>query len=162
MVKRKVNRFLMSIGVLFCGTGFISCEQGIVYEQMEDIEVTGWNYSQPVTFNFTAPDTVNKYNLIFDVRLTPDYAYQNLWLFIETTEPDGFMHVDSLNCPLAFPDGRWVGSGMGDLIDTPILIHRSFKFTKEGEYKMRVRHGMRNDYLANIQNLGVMLKRLKD
>ncbi len=150
------------VGLFLLVTGFTSCEQGVVYEQMKEIDVTGWNYSQPVAFTFNAPDTVHTYNLIFDVRITPEYAYQNLWLFIETTEPDGYTHMDSVNCPLAFPDGRWVGSGMGDLIDIPILIHRSFKFTKQGEYKMRIKHGMRNDYLANIQNLGVMLKRIKD
>ena len=162
MEKRKVNSILTFVIMLFFAVGITSCEQGIVYEQMEEIDVKGWNYSDPVTFTFQAPDTMNTYNLIFDVRITPEYAFQNLWLFIETTEPDGFMHVDSINCPMAFPDGRWVGSGMGDLIDTPVLVHRSFHFTKEGEYKMRVKHGMRNDYLANIQNLGVMLKRIKD
>ena len=140
----------------------VSCGHDVVYEQMEEINVAGWNYSEPVDFSFNAPDTINKYNLIFDVRITPDYGYQNLWLFVETTEPDGFVHIDSINCPMSFPDGRWVGTGMGDLIDTPVLIHRSFNFTKLGEYHMRIRHGMRNDNLPNIQNLGIMLKRLKD
>ena len=148
--------------MLFFAVGLTSCEQGIVYEQMEEIDVNGWNYTDPLTFTFSAPDTVNKHNLIIDVRHTPEYGFQNLWLFIETTEPDGFMHIDSVNFPMAFPDGRWVGSGMGDLIDTHVLLNRSFHFTKEGEYKMRIKHGMRNDYLSDIQNIGVMLKRIKD
>ena len=138
-----------------------SCSNDVVFEQLGDVDEAGWDYKKPVSFTFIAPDTTEKYNLIFDVRITPDYAYQNLWLFIETTEPDGFTHIDSIDCPMAFPDGRWIGSGLGDLIDTPILIHRSFKFTKMGEYSMKIKHGMRNNKLPNIKNLGVILKRIK-
>lgn len=139
-----------------------SCSLDIVYEQMEEVDASGWDYTDPVVFDFSAPDTTNKYNLIFDIRITPDYGYQNLWLFIETTEPDGYVHIDSVNCPMSFPDGKWIGSGVGDLIDTPVLIHRSFKFTKLGDYQFKVKHGMRNDALPNVQNVGVILKRLKD
>lgn len=157
-----MKKFLAIVGLLLSSLIYTSCSLDVAYEQMEEINVAGWNYSKPVTFTFNAPDTVNKYNLIFDIRITPDYGYQNLWLFIETTEPDGFVHIDSVNCPLAFPDGRWIGSGMGDLIDNPILIHQKFRFTKAGEYSLKVKHGMRNDELPNIQNLGVILKRLKN
>jgi gliding motility-associated lipoprotein GldH len=151
--------FSIFIGLLILVT--TSCNTDVVFEQLEEVESSGWNYKDPVSFTFTAPDTTNKYNLIFDVRITPDYAYQNLWLFIETKEPDGFTHLDSINCPMAYPDGRWVGNGLGDLIDNPILIHRSFKFTKMGDYTLKIKHGMRNDNLPHIQNLGVILKRIK-
>jgi gliding motility-associated lipoprotein GldH len=157
-----MNRFIGSVFCLVLLLTITACSFDVAYEQMEEIDVNGWDYKNPVTFTFDAPDTTNKYNLIFDVRITPDYRYQNLWLFIETTEPDGFVHVDSVNCPLAYPDGRWVGSGMGDLIDNPVLVHHSFTFTKLGEYQFKVKHGMRNNQLPYIQNLGVILKRLKN
>jgi len=99
--------------------------------------------------------------LIFDIRITHEYAYQNLWLFIETTEPDGSKHTDSIDCPMAYPDGRWLGTGLGDLIDNPILVYRNFKFAETGEYTFKIKHGMRNDYLENVQNVGVILKRVK-
>jgi gliding motility-associated lipoprotein GldH len=142
-------------------TFLATCGLDVAYEQMEEVDVKGWNYADPVTFNFTALDTTNTYNLIFDIRITPDYGYQNLWLFIETKEPDGLSHIDSVNCPMAFPDGRWIGSGVGDLIDNPVLIHQRFKFTKLGDYELKVRHGMRNDELPNIRNLGVILKQIQ-
>jgi len=138
-----------------------SCSDGVVFEQMETVDVEGWNYQKPVVVKFSTPDTSNRYNLIFDVRITPDYAYQNLWLFIETTEPDGSSHIDSINCPMAYPDGRWIGSGLGNLIDNPILVHRNFKFADEGEYTFKIKHGMRYDYLPNVQNVGVILKQIK-
>lgn len=141
--------------------GTTSCNSDVVFEQLNEVDVNGWDYKKPVSFKFTAPDTIQKYNLIFDIRITPDYAYQNLWLFIETTEPDGEIHIDSINCPMAYPDGRWIGTGLGDLIDTPILIHHSFKFTKLGEYSLQIKHGMRSNHLPHIQNLGVILKRIK-
>ena len=156
-----MKQLIVFITGIFLMFGTTSCDSDVVFEHLEEVEVTGWDYKKPVEFTFTAPDTSNKYNLIFDVRITPDYAYQNLWLFIETTEPDGYTHLDSINCPMAYPDGRWVGTGLGDLIDNPILIHRSFKFTKEGEYSLKIKHGMRHDNLPHIQNLGVILKKIK-
>ena len=156
-----MKRLVVSIltGVLMLGA--TSCNSDVVFEHIQEVPISGWEYQDPVSFSFTAPDTSHHYNLIFDIRITPDYAYQNLWLFVETVEPDGFTHTDSLNCPMAFSDGRWVGSGLGDLIDTPILIHQNFKFTKEGEYKMKIKHGMRHDNLPDVQNVGVILKRIK-
>lgn len=153
--------FKVILYTVFLAIGFVSCSSGVVYEQMEEVDVEGWSYQKPVVVKFATPDTSNRYNLIFDVRITPDYAYQNLWLFIESTEPDGSTHTDSINCPMAYPDGRWIGTGLGDLIDNPILVHRNFKFSETGEYTFKIRHGMRRDYLPNVQNVGVILKRIK-
>ena len=148
---------LLSFSILL---SFSSCNDDVAFEHLHTVDVEGWDYRKPVEFTFNAPDTSNKYNLIFDVRITPNYAYQNLWLFVETTEPDGYTHIDSINCPMAYPDGKWIGSGLGDLIDNPILIHRSFKFVKEGAYTLKIKHGMRHDFLPNIQNVGVILKQI--
>lgn len=155
-----MKSLIYSILTLSILISFASCNNDVVYEQLQNVDAAGWDYSKPIEFSFDAPDTSNKYNLIFDVRITPDYAYQNLWLFVETTEPDGYTHIDSINCPMAYPDGRWIGNGIGDLIDNPILIHQSFKFVKEGTYTMKIKHGMRHDFLPHIQNVGVILKQI--
>ena len=154
----RLTNTILGIVLLFIT---VSCSDGVVFEQIQTVDVEGWDYQKPVVVNFSTPDTSNRYNLIFDVRITHDYAFQNLWLFIETTEPDGSSHTDSISCPLAYPDGRWIGSGLGDLIDNPILVHRNFKFAEKGEYTFKIKHGMRNDYLPNVQNVGVILKQIK-
>ncbi len=154
---RKFNIYAV-LGLLWV---LYSCSSGVVFEQIEEVDSEGWNYAKPVTVAFSTPDTSNRYNLIFDIRITHEYAYQNLWLFIETTEPDGSKHTDSIDCPMAYPDGRWLGNGLGDLIDNPILVYRNFKFAETGEYTFKIKHGMRNDYLENVQNVGVILKRVK-
>lgn len=138
-----------------------SCSTDVVFEQLETVDIEGWNYKKPVKFSFNAPDTTVLHNLIFDIRITPDYAYQNIWLFIEITDPDGSVHIDSIDCPLAYPDGRWIGSGLGDLIDNPILVQQNFKFSQIGDYHFKIKHGMRNDNLPNVKNVGVILKRVK-
>lgn len=138
-----------------------SCSTDVVFEQIETVDVNGWDYKKPVEFSFNAPDTSVLHNLIFDVRITPEYAYQNIWLFIEITDPDGAKHIDSIDCPLAYPDGKWIGSGLGDLIDNPILVQQNFKFSQIGDYHFKIKHGMRNDNLPNVKNVGVILKKVK-
>ena len=59
--------FSIFIGLLILVT--TSCNTDVVFEQLEEVESSGWNYKDPVSFTFTAPDTTNKYNLIFDVRI---------------------------------------------------------------------------------------------
>lgn len=153
----KITTFIGGLLLLLFVAG---CANDVVFEHLEKVDSTGWEYTKPVELTFEAPDTTELYNLIFDIRVTPDYGYQNLWLFIETTNPDGMTHTDSINCPMAYPNGRWVGTGVGDLIDTPILVHQRFKFTQLGQYTFRIKHGMRNDNLPYVQNIGVILKKI--
>ena len=154
-----MSRLGQYIALIVMVLGLVSCSDGVVYEDIHTIDEGGWNYQEPVIVRFSTPDTSLRYNLIFDVRITHEYPYQNLWLFVETTEPDGSFHIDSINCPIAYPDGRWIGTGLGDLIDNPVLVNRNFKFAEIGEYTFKIKHGMRNDYLPHVQNVGVILKR---
>lgn len=148
--------------VLLVGLWLTGCNDYVVFQQVEKIDENGWDFKKSVNFSFDAPDTTHAYNLILDVRITPEYAYQNLWLFIETTRPSGEVYIDSINCPMAMADGRWLGSGVGDLIDTPILLRQKFKFSEPGPYVFRIKHGMRNDYLPHIHDIGVILKQIKE
>ena len=60
---------------------------------------------------------------------------------------------------LATPDGRWLGNGLGDLIDHKFIVDENVKFQQKGKYKYIINHEMRIDKLSNIQTIGLIVKK---
>lgn len=139
-----------------------ACSTDVVYQKTETVAEEGWKYTHPFSFTYNVTDTNALHNLIFDVRVTPDYGYQNLWLYIETNWPDGSVYFDSVNCPMAYPTGEWIGNGVGDLIDTPVLLRQKFKFDQLGDVTIKIKHGMRHEVLPHVKNVGVIIKQVEE
>lgn len=146
------------LGMLLLGV--TACGDQVVFQQIDTVGEEGWNYMEPFTFTYQVPDTQQLHNLIFDVRVTPDYGYRNLWLYIETSWPDGSVYYDSVNCPMAYANGEWIGDGIGDLIDTPVLLRQKFAFDQTGEVTFKIKHGMRHHTLPHVKNVGVIIKQV--
>jgi gliding motility-associated lipoprotein GldH len=137
-----------------------ACGNNVVFQQTEVEAEEGWAYTHPFSFTYNVTDTAALHNLIFDVRVTPDYGYQNLWLYIETNWPDGSVYYDSVNCPMAYPTGEWVGTSAGELIDTPVLLRQKFKFDQLGDVTIKIKHGMRYKHLPHVKNVGIIIKQV--
>jgi len=59
---------------------------------------------------------------------------------------------------LAEPNGKWLGSGVG------AIKHNLFKFKQEqsmeaGIYKIKFSHGMRDEMLLGIEDVGFRIER---
>ncbi len=137
---------------------FAGCRKEAVVAKSFEIEGP-WSYRKPLEFTFQAPDTINLYNLFVDVRITNDYAYSNLWLFVTYEDPAKNLKTDTLDCPLAYPNGKWIGTGLGDIIDTRIQIKKDWRFKKPGMYRIKIKHGMRHENLEHIRNLGILIEK---
>jgi gliding motility-associated lipoprotein GldH len=72
--------------------------------------------------------------------------------------PSGFISTDTLEFPLAYPDGRWIGTGAGDMVDTRFSFGRNFKFSEPGIHKVSFKHGMRYDDLSPVFDIGLRIE----
>jgi gliding motility-associated lipoprotein GldH len=106
-------------------------------------------------------DTSALYNVYINIRNNKNYPYQNLWLFLENQNPDSSIVKDSVECYLADQRGKWLGSGMGSIIEMPILYQQQVKFNQKGMYQFRIVQGMRDDVLQGISDVGVRVEKLK-
>jgi len=105
-------------------------------------------------FTFIVDDTLSTYDILFHVRHTDGYRYQNMWLF--TTFSDSlYQHTDTLEFYLADDRGRWLGNGRNGLIEMPILYEQNYRFAHRGTWHIRMQQGMRDSALAGVHDAGV-------
>ena len=97
-------------------------------------------------------DTLSEMNIIVNIRHTAYYPFSNLWIFVNTNRPDGVQNIDTLECVLAAKDGRWLGSGLGDIWDIQIPL-KTQVFSSPGDYVFEIEQAMRYGDKARIEQL---------
>lgn len=138
---------------------FFSCDSDRIYEKNEEIEDHEWNADEAKVFQVLLEDTSGRYNVYVNVRNAGYYRYSNLFLFINTYLPTGEMQRDTLECPLASPEGKWLGDGLGDIWDNRILFKSGVRFPLKGEYKFEIIQAMREDPLHGIMDTGIRIEK---
>ncbi len=146
--------------ILITASLFCSCDERQVFERQESFPNQHWNSSDLIKFDALISDTISSHNIIFNIRHTGDYPFQNLFLFVETHNPAGNLVKDTLEIFFANDEGRWVGSGSGSLYSHEFYYKRNVRFPISGMYSFTVEQAMRKEKLEGINNLGVRIERL--
>ena len=115
-----------------------------------------WDYAAPAVLSVdTLHDSEARGGtLMLSVRHTDAYEYSNLWLELAYPDTDTTVRRDTINLVLADVYGRWRGHGSGpsmqivDTLSTDFTIH-------QGD-TLILRHIMRVDTLANIEQIGLV------
>lgn len=136
----------------------VSCDDNAVFEQTTGIPEATWSSDHKLSFDFTIDDTLTNHNFYINVRNSGDYPYSNLYLFVVTEFPNGKSAKDTVECILADNTGRWLGTGLGDLVDHQIMFKYQRRFPLMGDYKMELQHAMRMDPLEGISDAGVRIE----
>lgn len=115
----------------------------------------GWAYADTICL---MPDTVALDSALCDVavtvRHTNGYEYSNLWIELTTVQADSVCR-DTFDIRLADEIGHWYGSGIGvgyQKVDT--LLRR---VALDMSRPVMLRHIMRVDTLAGIEQLGIII-----
>ncbi len=135
------------------------CDNTGIFNQTVEINEATWPFEKEIHFESQIEDTVNLHDVVINLRTGKTYEYSNLWLFVDFRYPNGKTYTDTIECPLAYPDGRWVGSTGPGYVNTAIIIKKDMVFPAAGDYKINVRHGMRDDTLSEIKNIGLRIQR---
>lgn len=146
------------ISIMAALLALCSCSTNVVYDQFVTMPQGGWPADSLAVFRTEIQDTTVAYDIYFQVRNNNDYAYSNLWLFVDIVAPDGHMQRDTLECLLADPDGTWRGGGWGSLYTEKCPYKLGCQFIQSGPYTFRIVHGMRADQLEGIQNVGLLIE----
>ena len=110
-------------------------------------------------FHVDIVDTISSHNIYLNVRNTSQYAYQNLFVFLQTTSPTGLSLRDTLECYLADDRGKWLGSGWGDIYYNRFIYKRNIRFPVSGNYTFKVIQGMRSNQLKYITDVGIRIEK---
>ncbi len=141
---------------------FISaCNQNTVFSKYTTLPEDGWNKNNKLSFDIDIKDNNTLNNVYLTVRHADSYPFSNLFLFLNTTYPDGKYSIDTLECILANPKGEWLGHGAGDIFDNKILVKKNVRFPQIGKYTFTFEQGMRNNPLPLIMDFGMVIEKSK-
>jgi gliding motility-associated lipoprotein GldH len=145
--------------ILSLFAGLVSCDRKKVFEAYHKIDEKGWNKDSIVVFNVHLTDTIKNNNLYVNIRNKGNYPYSNIYLFLTIGSPDGTTRTDTVEFTLAEPSGKWRGSGIGGLHDNQIPYKSSVYFPHKGDYKFMIKHGMRDNVLQGIRDVGFRVEK---
>lgn len=150
-----MKKLIFVLGLYLMLTG---CDRGRVFEAYRTIDPEGWHQDSIAVFRVEPFDTINGHNVFINIRNQGDYAFSNLWLFIDIESPDGTLLTDTVEFTLADHAGKWMGSGFGNLFDNQFLYKQNVFFPKSGLYQFRVKQGMRSRKLKGIHDVGLRVE----
>ena len=149
-------------GILCLGFLLASCEQNLVVEKHFSVDPTGWSYQDTLYMSFDINDSITGHNWFFNLRHLEEYPYTNFFAFVETTDPTGNTYIDTLQCNLTDPEGRWLGTRTGSYVDNHILYKYNKRFSTGGTYNCAIVHAMRDTSIAYIENVGISIETQKN
>ncbi|MDP4292197.1 MAG: gliding motility lipoprotein GldH [Bacteroidota bacterium] len=152
-MRKTVFLFLLSVIL-------VSCEKNIFFQENKKIEGEKWLMNQPCEFTVGVSDIHRNYDFYLNIRNTADYKYSNLYLFLHTYYPGGTTSVDTLECTLAQPDGKWIGTGFGRIKYQQIPIKQNVRFPRAGTYRFQIFQAMRGD-VEGISDIGLRIENAK-
>jgi gliding motility-associated lipoprotein GldH len=155
LLKRNIlNGFLLLLFFFVC-----ACDSKRFFEENKSIENGVWNLMNKASFRVEITDSLSRYDIYLNVRNDGTYPYSNLYLFIHTALPGGKTATDTVECQLADPDGKWRGSGLGNMKFNRFLFQKGMVFPGKGHYVFEIEQAMRVNELKGIRDVGIRLEK---
>ena len=89
------------------------------------------------------------------------YPYQNIWILFEESKSAEHISKDTIEYLLADDFGKWKGNGIS-LFQNRIPIKTRYIFPDTGKYTITIRHGMRDDKLKGIEDIGLHIETIEN
>lgn len=149
------SRLLFAVALLL----LTSCDRNVLFEENVRIPDNRWDAANVIKLEAEIPDTAQRYNVYVNIRNAGGYPFSNIFLFLNTTLPDGKRSRDTLEVMLADDKGQWLGDGMGDIWDNRVLFRQQMHFPQSGRYTFELEQAMRQNPLPQIMDVGLRIER---
>jgi len=139
-----------------------SCDSNRIYEKNIEFEDRAWKVMDEPRFEFLVSDTVQHYNLYYNVRNSLDYPYARIFITYHLYDSTGkelnkkLINNDLFDQKTGEPFGE---SGIGDLFDHRLPILNHYRFSYPGKYSIKLDQLMRQDTLKGVIAVGVRVER---
>ncbi len=143
---------------LFIALSFYGCQQSYFFDEAVVVNNEAWNYNQPLNFKVDIQDTKKKYNLYFDIEHSTDYSFQNMYVQIHTTFPNGEKTSVPLSIDFMDKTGRWNGKCSSGFCKLRVQLKTAIQFKEPGQYGFEFEQFMRKENLRGIKNLAFRME----
>ncbi len=123
---------------------------------------TGWAYGESYVYMPDIQDSIAAGRLALLVRHTNDYPFSNLWVEVQSQQPQGQgvqVVTDTFCIALADVYGNWLGRGTGATIEKLDTLYTDF--TVIDGAPLRLRHIMRPDRVEGLEKVGFIFQPLE-
>lgn len=152
---KALNNFvLLNLLALLC----IGCAEKPVFQQNISMPNNSWNKDSIVKIEVPVVNTTGYHDIYIDIRNLNSYPYSNLYLFVNVIAPNGENMVDTIEYRLADDYGAWLGNKSSRIWDCTLPFRGMVKFAQEGSYTFNIRHGMRDNELQGISDVGLTIE----
>lgn len=119
-----------------------------------------WNLLDTVSLAVEITDTTLPWDLTFPLEFTDDYPYSNLYVQLGTFTPTGEYGKATYRFRLMDEMGNWDGEYSGSKIRFNASVGPGIKFNQLGQYRLVLRHFMRDDVLCGVSSAAIALDRI--
>jgi len=141
---------------------FAGCNEDVLVDEYHTLPVSGWEYKDVITDSFEVSEPGHYHQLSANLRINGDYPYANFHVKMNITFPDSSSKEYNVPLQLAEKSGKWIGSGLGDVITFRIpVFHRKF-LTQKGKYTVSISQDMRLESVPNIVSAGLRVEQQEE
>lgn len=134
-----------------------ACDENTVYHSYQSTPPDGWKKSDTLFFNVPVKDSLALLQLSAEIRNESNYAYRNIYLSVSHNLEDSTVwKTDTLLLILADKEGKWNGTGWGSLFQSTLPIGSAI-VRHPGNYTFKITHGMQDELLKGINDVGVKI-----
>lgn len=165
MTKRKSKYHIFPKGFLVrkSSLGFLffllsACSQASLFEENVRIHEQHWNRQQVPEFQVHMSQPHSKMDVYISMRHSSKYKYANLALIVEEITPANKKTSYSVRFPVSDSEGRWLGTGAGNILNYQIPFLKDHHFTDTGLYSYRIRQNMSINPLPDVLDVGLKIQ----
>lgn len=137
-----------------------SCTETYFYEKSYSFPKNEWKQEVKPKFVIDIQDTSVAYDFILTFRNTTDYAYSNVWLFLNTKTPDNSKGREPFEIKITNPDGTWIGTKTGTVIENQLFFKRR-KLPKKGKYTFTLEQGVTQTVLKEVLDISLLVQKVE-
>lgn len=130
-----------------------------IYRNFQSVKDMKWYKKDVKTFDVTIPEDGN-YDLIFAMRYSTGYPFTTIKVHIEQTTPERKVLEKDAEFPVADENGNYIGDVTGQLWDIEDVFSEN-TFLKKGDYTFKINHGMNNNPVILVIDVGLIVRQYK-
>jgi len=160
------NRFYIFIcyGFPLLFLTLFSCGEKPLYMKTHKFKDNQWKQNEKPVFTVNFPGDTITYDVLFTLRSTIDYSFNNIWLYINTKGPEctenptigSILRRVPVQIEMAKPNGEWIGNKSGTYVDHKLKF-RQRRFCK-GKYTFEIEQGVTIGTLDELSDLTIEVK----
>jgi gliding motility-associated lipoprotein GldH len=160
-MKIRLNNYFRLVFGILLSVFVINCSNQELFSEFHSFPKSEWDKSEMVRFEVDVTDDSPRYDVSLEIRNNNNYPFRNLWLFIDFQTPTGSLRSDTLQVELADMYGKWYGKGIS-LYAYSFPYELNVQYPDTGKYVYTIRHGIRENPLKGISDIGLRVSRKTD